>query len=146
MADKSKPINIYKKPPVGIGPGGRPYRAAIVDDSKMTRQILKQILLSVKFDVIEEIDNGFSAVEKIRNKDLNPDYLFIDVEMPRMNGLDVVRKIKPIIPECKIYMVTAHSEKEQVEELIKLGISGYIKKPFDRDTVIGKISGHVIVS
>jgi DNA-binding NarL/FixJ family response regulator len=144
MADKNKPINIYKKPPVGIAPGGRPYRAAIVDDSKMMRQILKQILLSVKFDVIEEIDNGSAAVEKVKNKELNPDYMFIDVEMPLLNGIDVVRKIKPIIPDCKIYMVTSHSEKEQVEELIKMGINGYIKKPFDRETVIRKLSGHDI--
>jgi hypothetical protein len=38
-------------------------------------------------------------------------------------------------------MVTGHSEKEQVEELVKLGINGFIKKPFDRDVVIAKLSG-----
>ncbi len=143
MADKQ--VNIYKRPPVGISPGGRPYKAVIVDDSKMTRQILKQILLSVKFDVIEELDNGSAAMEKIKKEQLRPDYMFVDVEMPQLNGIELVKKIKPMIPECKIYMVTAHSEKGQVEELIKLGIAGYIKKPFDRDTVIGKLSGHIIV-
>lgn len=141
MADKSGETNIYKKPPVGIAPHGKAYTAVIVDDSRMMRQILKQILLSVKFDVIDEIENGTAAVLKVKNGEIAPDYMFIDVEMPLLNGVGVVREIRPVLPDCKIYMVTAHSEKDQVEELLKLGINGYIKKPFDRDTVIAKLSG-----
>lgn len=132
--------NIYKKPPTGIGPDGKAYRAIIVDDSRMARQILKQILLSVKFDVIEEIDNGGAAIEKLKNPNLRPDYLFIDVEMPVLNGVEVVKTVRSILPGCRIVMVTSHGEREKIEELIKLGINGYIKKPFDRDTVIYKLS------
>jgi len=132
--------NIYKKPPAGIGPDGKAYRAIIVDDSRMARQILKQILLSVKYDVIDEIDNGGAAIEKLKNPNLRPDYLFIDVEMPVLNGVEVVKTVRSILPGCRIVMVTSHGEREKIEELIKLGINGYIKKPFDRDTVIYKLS------
>ncbi len=133
--------NIYTKQPAGIGPDGKSYRAIIVDDSRIARQILKQILLSVKFDVIEEIDNGGAAVEKLKKPNLRLDYLFIDVEMPVLDGVEVVKTVRGSLPNCKIVMVTSHGEREKIEELIKLGINGYIKKPFDRDTVIFKLSG-----
>ncbi|HSV95613.1 MAG TPA: response regulator [Spirochaetota bacterium] len=141
MGTVSDNENIYKKPPPGIRPDGKSYRAIIVDDSRAARQILKQILLSVKFDVIEEIDNGGAAVEKLKNQNLRVDYLFVDVEMPVLNGVEVVKTVRGALPDCKIVMVTSHSEREKIEELIKLGINGYIKKPFDRDTVIFKLSG-----
>ncbi len=140
MADEKDYTNIYKKAPVGISKSGSPYRAAIVDDSRTARQMLKQILLSVKFDVIDEIDNGSLAAMKIKNGALKPDYLFVDLEMPIMNGIELVREVRPLLPDCLIVMVTSRSEREEVEELLKLGINGYIKKPFDRDTVIEKIT------
>jgi YesN/AraC family two-component response regulator len=138
---KEEASNIYKKPPAGINPAtGSSYRAVIVDDSKMTRQILKQILLSVQFDVTHEIDNGATAELLISQNNQSPDYLFIDVEMPVMDGIDLVKKIRPRLPECRIIMVTAHGEADMVKELMGLGISGFIKKPFDRDAVLFRLS------
>jgi DNA-binding NarL/FixJ family response regulator len=140
MDSDGKPVNIYKQNPLGIGSDGMAYRAVIVDDSKMARQILKQILLSVEFVVTDEIDNGGTAVSMLKNPNYKIDYLFIDVEMPIMDGISVVKEIRAALPKCKIIMVTSHSGRDKIEELIKLGINGYVKKPFDRDTVIEKIS------
>lgn len=131
--------NIYKTKALGIGKDGIAYRVIIVDDSKMARQVLKQILLSVEFVVIDEIDNGGAAVKVLRSPALHVDYLFIDVEMPVMDGIQVVKEIRGALPDCKIIMVTSHGDREKVQSLIQLGIDGYIKKPFDRDTVIAKI-------
>lgn len=134
--------NIYKKRPLGKRKDGLSYTAVIVDDSLFSRQVLKQILLSVEFNVIDEIDNGGAAVLKLENSRFPPDFLFIDVEMPVMNGIEVLKKVRSQLVNTKIIMVTSHSDKEKVDQLIKLGINGYIKKPYDRDTVIqllGKI-------
>lgn len=139
MAADSPRTNIYKLKPLGISKDGNAYRAIIVDDSKMARQVLKQILLSVDFIVIDEIDNGGTALKVLKNPILHVDYLFIDVEMPVMDGMEVVKAIRDTLPECKIIMVTSHSDREKVQGLIQLRIDGYIKKPFDRDTVIAKI-------
>jgi DNA-binding NarL/FixJ family response regulator len=133
--------NIYKKRPIGISPQGKAFSAIIVEDSAASRLILKQMLLSVQFNVIAEFINGEQAVQKITNGDFCPDYLFVDYEMPLLNGLDVIRQVKPLLPNCKIYMITSHSQKEQVEEIMKLGIAGYIKKPYDRDLLIARLSG-----
>jgi DNA-binding NarL/FixJ family response regulator len=140
MSPDVKPVNIYKQNPLGVGSDGLSYRAVIVDDSKMARQILKQILLSVEFTVTDEIGNGGAAVTKLKNPNYKVDYLFIDVEMPVMDGIAVVKEIRASLPKCKIIMVTSHSDRNKIEECIKLGINGYIKKPFDRDTVIEKIA------
>jgi len=137
-ADTPK-TNIYKSRPLGIGKDGMACRAIIVDDSKMARQVLKQILLSVEFAVVDEIDNGGAAVKVLQNPSLHLDYLFIDVEMPVMDGIQVVKEVRAFLPQCKIVMVTSHGDREKVQDLINLGIDGYIKKPFDRDTVIAKI-------
>ncbi len=120
--------NIYKKPPAGIGPDGKAYRAIIVDDSRMARQILKQILLSVKFDVIDEIDNGGAAIEKLKNPTCDS-IICCRRRDAVMNGIEVVKSIRSSLPNCKIVMVTSHGEREKIEELIKLGINGYIKNP-----------------
>jgi YesN/AraC family two-component response regulator len=125
---------------IGQKRNGMPYRAVIVEDSLMPRQILKQILLSVKFDVVNEFTNGMLALQAFKNNSVKTDYLFVDIEMPVMNGIQFVGEIRPLLPECKIIMVTSVSTKKEVEDLIKLGINGYIKKPFDRNIVIAKIS------
>ena len=143
MADLFSEGNIYKKAPLGIAPDGRSYSAVIVDDSATIRQLLKRILLSISFNVIAEFDNGALAVNKIKSRDVYPDYMFVDLEMPILNGIGVVREVRPILPFCKIFMVTSNSEKDKVQELVKLGIDGYIKKPFDRDTLIKRISGDI---
>jgi two-component system response regulator YesN len=132
--------NIRQKRDIGQKSSGQPYRAVIVEDSPMMRKILKQILLSVKFDVISEFTNGRSALESFKTKPSAVDYFFIDIEMPVMNGIEFVRQIRPLFRNSKIVMVTSKSTKEEVEELIRLGIQGYIIKPFDRNTVITKLA------
>lgn len=132
--------NIYKRRPLGKRKDGLSYTAVIIDDSLFSRQVLKQILLSVEFNVVDEMDNGGTAVLKLENSRFPPDYLFIDVEMPVMNGIDVLKKVRSQLAGTKIIMVTSHSDKEKVDELIKLGINGYIKKPYDRETVIQLLS------
>jgi two-component system, chemotaxis family, chemotaxis protein CheY len=140
MATEAPRQNIYKKKALGLRSDGSAYRAIIVDDSPMTRQILRQILLSVDFTIIEEISNGSLALQILKNQSLRVDYLFVDVEMPVMDGIQLVKEIRPDLPKCKIIMVTSHSDREKVEDIIKLGVDGYIKKPFDRDTVLAKIT------
>ncbi len=128
--------NIYKKQSLGKRKDGSSYTAVIIDDSAVSRQALRQILLSVEFNVTGEIDNGGAAVLKLSDGKFPPDFLFVDLEMPVMNGIEVLEKVRPHLDKTKIIMVTSHSDKEKVDQLIKLGINGYIKKPYDRDTIL----------
>ncbi|MBP7737827.1 MAG: response regulator [Spirochaetes bacterium] len=133
--------NIYKEPPIGVRKDGSSYTVLVVDDSRTIREMLKQILMSVKFKILDEADNGEVAVIKIKNQNMKPDFIFIDMDMPVMNGIETVKKLRPILPDTRIIMVTSHGEKETVMEIIQSGVNEYIKKPFDRDTVIAKVRG-----
>lgn len=131
--------NIYRKPPIGMGPGGKPYRAMVVDDSKTARTMLRQILLSVNFDAGLDAENGELATILVEKHGKMPDFCFVDLEMPVMNGIETVQKLRPLLPQCVFIMVTSHSEKEHVMKALEQGCAGYIVKPFNRDTVLLQI-------
>jgi two-component system, chemotaxis family, chemotaxis protein CheY len=125
--------------PLGIRPNGNPYTVFIIDDSITAREILKRILLSLQCKIIGEAVNGEIAVTMLKSLTHKPDFIFIDMEMPQMDGIETIKLIKPILKESRIIMVTSHAERDMVDELVKLNVNGYIKKPFDRDTVVKKM-------
>jgi|SRR3990172_1145772 two-component system chemotaxis response regulator CheY len=126
--------------PLGIKSNGLPYTVFLIDDSNTARVILKRILLSLKFKILDEANNGEFALNKLQGSQTKPDFIFIDMEMPLMDGMETIKRLKPSLPDSKIIMVTSHGEKDMVMELAKLGVKGYIKKPYDRDTVIKKMA------
>ena len=101
---------------------------------------LKQILLSQKFELIIEAGDGKEALEKLKESVNKPDLIFSDLEMPNMNGIEFVRELRNRKYSTKVIMVTSISDKGKVAELINLGISGYIVKPFERETLLVKLA------
>ena len=128
-----------KESPLGIKATGMSYTVLLIDDSRTAREILKQMLLSLHFKILDEAENGEIAVRKIQTLKIKPDFLFIDMEMPLMDGKETIRHLKPLLPDTQIIMVTSHSDKELIMELIRMGVKGFIKKPYDRDTVLKKL-------
>jgi two-component system chemotaxis response regulator CheY len=136
-----KPRIRRKEVPIGLKPNGMSYTAMIIDDSKTAREILKQVLLSVQFKIFDEAINGEVALNKLRASSIKPDFVFVDYEMAIMNGVETVKQIKPLLTnETRIIMVTSHSEKEMVMKMIDMGVCGYIRKPYERDTVIKSLT------
>jgi two-component system chemotaxis response regulator CheY len=127
--------------PLGVRPlNGIPYTAMLVDDSRTMRLMLKQILLSLHFEVVQEAENGKNGLEKFAGLEKKPDYVFCDIEMPEMTGIEFVRELRKSGETVKIVMCTSRTDEDMVRELISLGIAGYIVKPFDRETVNGKLT------
>jgi len=139
MAKSSNNSNI-KNSPIGIKPNSLPYTVFLIDDSITAREILKRILLSLKFKILDEADNGEIAIIKLQGSKTKPDFIFIDMEMPLMDGKETIKRLKPSLPDSKFIMVTAHGEKDMVVELLNLGVHGYIKKPYDRETIVKKMA------
>jgi len=140
MTSISGKPNIDKKLAVGFKSNGIPHTVMIIEDSPMAMEMLRRILLSMQFKIISEAENGEVALKRIKTANLRPDFIFIDMEMPVMNGLEAIKQIKPLLPNTIIIMVTSHGEKELVTELAALGVQGYIKKPYDRDTILIKLA------
>lgn len=68
--------------------------------------------------------------------DLKPDLVIMDVRMPKMDGLEVLEKIKESHPQIQVIMMTAYSTTEKAIQAIKLGAYDYLTKPFDNDELL----------
>lgn len=80
-------------------------------------------------------DDGLYALEKIQDVSFSPHVIFIDINMPRLNGLETLKELKQLerFANTPIYMYSTSDENTVVEESKKLGASGFIKKHVDTD-------------
>jgi DNA-binding NarL/FixJ family response regulator len=99
----------------------------LVDDHLIVRDGLRMLLeASGETKIVGEADNGLDAVTKAR--ELRPDVVVLDLEMPRLNGVEAARQITRHVPKTKILVLSTHSDAEIVRDLIGAGISGYLTK------------------
>lgn len=130
---------------LGLHPkNGMPIKAMIVDDSKTIRLLLKQILLSEKFEIVLEATDGEDAIRQLRETPEKPALYFSDIEMPNKNGLEALKEIRTFAPNMKAIMITGVKDEQMVKEAISLGIEGYIVKPdgptFNRKEFLEKLA------
>ena len=110
----------------------------IADDHVLMREGIKQLLeLEEDIDVIAQAGDGEEAVEIAL--EYNPDVILLDINMPKMNGVDVLRRLKDLGVESKVIMLTIHEDKEYLFETMKIGAKGYVLKDSDADSLIKAI-------
>jgi len=115
----------------------KPIRIQLVDDNEVTRALLRGILRGEEYEVVGEASDGENGLEMALR--LRPDVLCLDISMPKTDGLEVLRQVRTQIPETVVLMVTAHTEREMVQQAIQSGASGYIVKPFNSGKVLDAI-------
>ena len=99
----------------------------ITDDHSMIREGLKQLLeLEGEFKVIAEAADGIECIDKLAV--VKPDVLLLDINMPNMNGLEVLQKMKEMKIKMKVLILTIHSEVEYLLKAVDIGVSGYLLK------------------
>lgn len=113
----------------------------IVDDSRTSRRMLKEVLLDAGHEVVGEASNGEEGI--IMYRQLKPEVVTMDITMPVMNGLEALTCIKKEDENAKIIMVTAAGQKEKMVQAIKEGADDFIAKPFEPDQVVDAIK-HVL--
>lgn len=102
-------------------------KVMIADDHSMIREGLKQLLeLEGDFEVIEEACDGIDCIEKLQK--MVPDILLLDINMPNMNGLEVLQKIKEKKIKVKVLVLTVHNEVEYLLKAVDIGVNGYLLK------------------
>jgi two-component system, chemotaxis family, chemotaxis protein CheY len=117
----------------------------VVDDMKIARKKIIQTLNSIGIEKVVEAKDGVEALELFEEaiKSGQPFQLILsDLNMPNMNGVELVKKVKSN-PEGKttpFLMLTAESEKTVIMEAIKAGVDNYISKPFTPDELKDKIT------
>ena len=106
----------------------------IVDDSRTSRRILKDILDRAGYKVVGEAINGKEGVAYYVK--FQPDIVTMDITMPEMDGIEALRQIKRENPDAKVIMITAAGQKDKMMEAVKLGAAEFISKPFVEETVL----------
>ena len=128
---------IMSSSPLGINTKtGKSYKVMVIDDSSTIRIAEKKILLSEQFEVAMESDGAMDALNKWRDAADKPDIIMIDFEMPQMNGIDLLKRIRALNIDSKIIVVTSYANKGVLMEFLKLKVDGYVVKPVQRQTVI----------
>ena len=100
----------------------------IADDHSITLLGMQNYLKDIGYNVIGTYKNGQTAYENAIQ--LKPDVLILDINMPIMNGLEVLKKIKKDAPEIKVIIYTMHNEKFIYEKAKNKGVNGYLLKDF----------------
>ena len=103
----------------------------IVDDSSIIRRIIKRHVDEYNLEIVGEASNGETALELFKRK--RPDIVTMDIVMPRLDGLSVIKEMTKIDAEVKIIAVTSLSDKATGIEAIKLGAKSFVTKPFSAE-------------
>ncbi|MGG3470250.1 response regulator [Neobacillus pocheonensis] len=101
----------------------------IADDEVIIRRGLKAAVDWEKFSiqVVGEAEDGELALEMA--KELRPDILFLDICMPFLNGLDLIRQLENILPDSLFILITGHDEFSYAQQAVRLGVFDYLLKP-----------------
>lgn len=111
-----------------------------VDDSSIVRKIIRTATRTLGMD-LDEAQNGYEALEKLKDNNGQYDLIMLDCNMPGMSGLDVLRAIKSNekYSEIPIMMVTTESSTDTILEAIRMGAVHYMIKPFAIEELMKRI-------
>lgn len=114
-------------------------KALIVDDTNSIRMLIRSILLDAGFKYVAQAKNGNEAYNIVKRTQI--DVVICDWNMPVMNGLEFFKLLHkdPELKKVAFIMLTSSCEKEKVKEALSSGVTHYILKPFNADTLLKNI-------
>jgi len=113
-------------------------RVVLADDFPMVRIGIRSLLeRGEDIQVVGEAANGEEVLALVR--ETNPDVLVLDIKMPRMDGVEVVRKLKSESVSLRILALSAYAEKEFVLSLFEIGVDGYLLKDEAPDMIVDAV-------
>ena len=120
-----------------------PLDVLIVDDSAAIRKILQRVLrqTDLKLGEIQEAGDGSEAVELLKDRTFG--LILSDINMPQMDGLQLLARIKEMshLKNVPVIMITTEGGQGKVMEAVQLGATGYVRKPFTADQIKEKLAG-----
>ena len=110
----------------------------LVDDSRMSRKMLKALLEEEGYSVIAEAGDGLEAIEAYKTH--KPDLVTLDITMPNMDGIEALKELIAIDPNVKAIMITAAGQQNKLIQALKYGAKKFITKPFEKEEVINNVN------
>ncbi len=112
----------------------------VVDDKESVTIILKQMLEQGGYSV-EVANDGEKALEALKNGHF--DMLITDINMPVMNGVELLNKTKEAFPRMPVIFITAYGKDKIIIDAIKVGLSDFIEKPFRMEDILKTVKEHI---
>jgi len=115
------------------------HRIVIAEDHKILREGLKSLVKSNEdFEIVAEAGDGLEAIRAVEKH--HPDLLLLDLSMPRMSGISVIKDLKSRFPETKILALTIHESEDYILESFHSGLDGYCLKDANYSELLGAIN------
>ena len=112
-------------------------RILIVDDSPVMRSFVRRVmrLSGVEIDVCSEASNGVEALECLHSQPV--DLVLTDINMPKMNGVDLLREMKlaGLLARIPTLVISTDATEHRIHDMIEMGASGYVAKPFSPEVL-----------
>ncbi|MBI2324572.1 MAG: response regulator transcription factor [Chloroflexi bacterium] len=117
-----------------------PIKILIVDDQALFREGLASLIATQPdMRVVGQANDGAEALEQV--EDLRPDLILMDVRMPRVDGLEATRRIKSLVPDAKIVMLTISDLAQELFDAMRHGAAGYLLKNMKARRLFDEIRG-----
>ncbi|WP_459903987.1 histidine kinase dimerization/phospho-acceptor domain-containing protein, partial [Desulfosarcina cetonica] len=144
-ASDVKDMDRFQKNVIGIAPNLDPPRILVAEDKDESRILLVKLLQQVGFEV-QGAANGLEATELFRR--WRPDFIWMDMRMPVMDGYEATRRIRAMQPEADetevpIVALTAHALKKEREQILASGCTDVVRKPFHAQEIFAVMEKHL---
>ena len=123
--------------------GQRAKRVLVVDDEVQVRAVIAEALVEAGYDV-EQVENGIDALESLQRSHF--DLMTLDIRMPRMDGMSVLRAVAERLPDLPVIVVTGLASREEMAAAENLGVRACIRKPFDVARLLDEVQKALAVT
>ena len=118
-------------------------RLLVVDDFRLWRECVKARLEGhPDLHVAGFASDGLEAIQKV--EELQPDLVLLDIQLPKLRGIETARQIQKLNPNCKIIFLTAHSHPEIVRAALEAGGCGYVHKEDASDELLANLESVLV--
>lgn len=114
-----------------------PRRVLVADDDPYVREVLRRTLASPKY-LVDAVPDGQAALDRLRVE--RYDLLIVDLKMPGVDGMEVVRAAKQLAPGSPVIIITGHPTEASAIDAVNLGVRGYLTKPFRLRQVLATVA------
>lgn len=118
----------------------QPLRVLIVDDAKSLRELLRILLNKNGYSVVAELDDGSTVLSTVGR--CRPDLICLDLNMPKVSGMSVLKDMTLQFPEVPVVMMTGDTSPAIYREATESGAAGFLRKPFSPQQILDEL-GHV---
>jgi two-component system, response regulator, stage 0 sporulation protein F len=113
----------------------------IVDDQFGIRVLLQEVLVQEGYKVFQA-PNGPTALDIVKTQ--SPDLILLDMKIPGMDGLEILRNIRKMEVDTKVIMMTAYGELDLIQEAMEMGALAHFTKPFDIDELRQAVNAQLV--